>query len=135
MWSLEVTAEFTNRQKWYSKKRPHELQAVLDNLDSYHKALQNGTNPQQAKFGFIHPEPKGVLGVDQKGGGANLKQTRLYTFPDPMARVLYLVTLGDKKTQKDDLKYCGEFVDSLQKKREGESDDKEAPGGETKTIC
>ena len=123
MWSPDPTAEFEKQYRWYEKKRPNELRAVLDNLDTYLKALQNGTNPAQAKFGFIHPEPKGVLAIDQKGGGGKLKQTRLYVFPDPTEMVVHLITLGDKKSQKDDIQFSGEFVDSLhQRDRKSEND-------------
>jgi transcriptional regulator with XRE-family HTH domain len=44
------------------------LEAALDNLDTFHKALVNGARLQDARFGFIHAEPLGVLAVDQKGG-------------------------------------------------------------------
>jgi predicted enzyme involved in methoxymalonyl-ACP biosynthesis len=39
MWTLETTDEYRTRHRTYQKKRPRELQAVLDNLDTYFKSL------------------------------------------------------------------------------------------------
>jgi hypothetical protein len=71
MWTYDGTPEWGRRLKEYQKRRPRELIAALDNLDTFLKTLQGGIKPRQAKFGFIHPEPLGVLAIDQKGGGGN----------------------------------------------------------------
>jgi hypothetical protein len=106
MWVIQTTAEYLVRSKRYEKKRWRELEAVLDNLDTFVKTLQNGVKSGQIKFGFIHPEPHGVLALDQKGGGSNLAQTRLYVYPDEEKEVLYLLTLGDKQSQRADIQFC-----------------------------
>lgn len=112
-WTLEPTDPFSRNLKWYAKKRPRELQAVLDNLDTFHEALNAGALPQQVRVGFIHPEPQGILAVDQKGGGANLQQTRLYMFPWVPTKTIYLLALGDKRSQSDDIRLCRQTVDEL----------------------
>jgi len=76
MWALASEDEWDRRLKRFEKKRPRELAAALDNLDTFHKTLNNGVKSREAKFGFIHPEPLGVLAIDQKGGGPNLAQIR-----------------------------------------------------------
>src|SRR6266498_1699827 len=106
MWKTFSTSEYQTRLKRYVKNRPRELQAVLDNLDTYFGALQAGVKPLQIKHGFMHDEGKGVVAIDQKGGGKSLAQTRLYVFLDVNAEILYLFTLGDKKSQKADVKTC-----------------------------
>lgn len=113
MWTLRLTDEFERRRKRYAKKRGRELRAVRGNLDVFVESLNEGAKPQQAKFGFIHPEPLGVLAIDQKGGGKNLAETRLYVFPDEAGRVLYAITLGDKQSQGDDIETCKQFVRDL----------------------
>ena len=42
MWKLATTAEYERRHKRYAKDNPRELQAVLDNLDTYLLSLQAG---------------------------------------------------------------------------------------------
>ena len=97
------------------KKRPRETKAVHDNLDTFFNALIAGAKPQQIKAGFIHPEPCGVLAFDQKGGGPNLAQTRLYVYPNATTEILHLITLGDKNSQRDDIQNCKAFVAELRK--------------------
>ena len=118
VWELDHTEKYETTYKRYAKKHPHELTAVLSNLDKYHSALNSIGKVLQITAGFIHREPNGVIALDQKGGGrkVKLKQTRLYLYPAVEEKVVYLLIIGDKKTQTKDIKYCSEFV---RKKRRG----------------
>lgn len=122
MWAIAATDEYEGRQKRFEKKHPRELQAVLDNLDTYFQSLEAGVNPLQIKHGFLHTEAMGVVAIDQKGGGKALAQTRLYVYPDTDTETLYLITLGDKPSQKEDIKSCKVFMTHLRKKK-GEAKD------------
>ncbi len=115
MWNVETTDDFERRQRQFEKKNPNELQATFANLQRYLEALNEGGKPEIIQFGFIHREPQGVVAIDQKGGGKNLKQTRLYTYAWFDNLTLYLITIGDKKSQNADLKLCKQFMDSLRK--------------------
>jgi hypothetical protein len=126
MWKLILTDEYERRHKRYEKDHPRELQAVLDNLDTYFKSLEAGIKPLQIRHGFMHNEPLGVVAIDQKGGGKSLAQTRLYVYPDTEAEVLFVITLGDKCSQKNDLETCRSFVSNLRKKKK-DSDEKANP--------
>lgn len=123
MWQQLPTDEFSRSVKWYAKKRKRELTAVLDNLDTYLKALSEGMRPQHKLFGFQHAEPHGVWAIDQKGGGKSLAETRLYIYPDTATETLHLIALGDKNTQNEDIKFCNDFVAELLKK-EPQKDDR-----------
>lgn len=118
MWTLKDTEEYGRRHKDYQKNHPRELQAVLDNLNVYFQALLGGVKPLQIRHGFMHTEPQGVVSIDQKGGGKSLAQTRLYVYPDTDTETLYVITLGDKRSQKANLAYCRDFVTALRKERE-----------------
>jgi hypothetical protein len=115
MWSLEPTTQWNKDRKWYEKKHPDELAAVLENLDRYHQQLNLAPNPRVVQAGYLHPEPCGVVAVDQKGHGSNLQQTRLYTFADPETKTLHLITIGDKRSQSEDIKLSKAFAKDLQK--------------------
>ncbi len=117
-WVIRRHEEYERRQKRYTKKHPKELVAVLDNLDTYMKTLNNGVKPLQIRFGFTHDEPLGVVAIDQKGGGPNLAETRLYVYPDIVARELHLLTIGDQWTQKDAIQFCKSFITKLRGKAE-----------------
>src|SRR5438128_2625541 len=103
VWDFEPTDEYGRRMKRLGKDRPRELKAVLDNLDTLQKALREENNPQRLPFGFIHIEPRGVVAIDQKGGGKDLAQTRLYVYLDRDTETIHLITLGDKQSQKRDI--------------------------------
>jgi hypothetical protein len=122
MWDFEPTEEFARRSKRFVKNHPRELQAVLLNLSRVQRALQEGTNPQKIPFGFIHPEQRGVVAIDQRGGGKNLAEVRLYVYLDAETETIHQITLGDKRSQNADIKFSAEFVESLrQQKEKGES--------------
>ena len=134
MWELQTTDEYERSLKWYAKKRPRELRAVLDNLDTYLQALRAGAKPQHKAFGFQHAEQQGVWAIDQKGGGPSLAQTRLYVYPDSTAETLYLIALGDKGSQQENIKTCNRFVTELLKRElpsdESAKEEPEQAGGE-----
>ena len=71
--------------------------------------------PRIIKFGFIHHEPQGVKAIDQKGGGRDLKQIRLYTYAQLSENTLHLITIGDKGSQKPDIQICRNFVSGIRK--------------------
>jgi hypothetical protein len=127
MWSLVKTDEYAKRHKRFEKKRPRELAAVLDNLDTFLTTLNAGAKPHQVHMGCIHPEPHGVLALDQKGGGKNLAQTRLYIYPDPEEQVILVITLGDKDTQSDDIELCSEFISQFRRTKEAKQTEKKKP--------
>jgi hypothetical protein len=113
MWQIQPTTQWEREQKYYEKKHPNELAAVLRNLHRYVNQLNIAPNARSVMAGYIHPEPKGVVAIDQKGGGSNLQQTRLYIFPDEATNMLYIITIGNKNTQSDDIRCCKQFVDNL----------------------
>jgi hypothetical protein len=81
----------------------------------------------------MHHEPLGVVAIDQKGGGKSLAQTRLYVYPDTETETLYVITLGDKGSQKDDIATCRAFVNELRTEGQDTHEDEEIDGGEQTT--
>lgn len=132
-WTIRTEADVEKRLKKLRRKFRAELRNVFDNLDTYFKCLQAGANPGQIHRGFIHNEPKGVIAIDEKGKGAHLKALRMYLYPDAPNEVLYVITIGDKASQKSDIRFCSSFVDGLRAKNEFEgleiSDDSDTPPG------
>jgi hypothetical protein len=113
MWRQVPTDEFTKRVKRWPKKYRRELGAMLANLQTILSALQAGSKVESLEFGFVHHEPGGVLALDQKGGGAGLKPCRLYTYPHVDEEVLHVITMGDKNSQSEDIKYAKAFADGV----------------------
>jgi hypothetical protein len=76
-------------------------------------SLNAGSRPKPFCFGFLHSEPEDVIAIDQKGHGRNLAETRLYVYPDTESETLYLLTVGDKPSQGDDIENCKRFVHQI----------------------
>lgn len=113
MWQIEATQQMDKDRKWYEKKRPAELAAVLHNLKRYVLQLNAAPNSKAFMAGYMHHEPHGVVAIDQKGGGSNLQETRLYIFPNEERKMLYIITIGNKDEQASDIQFCSEFVASF----------------------
>jgi len=123
MWSIARSENVHRRLKRFQKKHRRELANAFDNLDTFFKCLQAGAEPAQIQRGFVHPEPSGILAIDQKGSGAHLKQVRLYIYPDEQTETLYVVTLGDKASQEGDIRFCKAFVEGIRTKKDAKADD------------
>ena len=114
MWITEPTTQWQKDAKYYERKHPTELAAVLRNLKRYLLLLETAPNPRALQAGFLHPEPKGIIAIDQKGGGGNLQETRLYTYALESKKVIYLITIGNKNEQSGDIELSKHFVESIQ---------------------
>jgi hypothetical protein len=113
MWTITPTDQFERDSRHYTKKRPRELGAVLNNLKRYHELLGAAKNSKSVQAGFLHAEQAGVVAVDQKGGGVGLQETRLYTYAEDDKQILWMITLGNKSSQPDDVNFSREFVERL----------------------
>ena len=118
IWRICYTDRYHRMFKRYQKKHRNELLAVLDNLQDYKTAIDSGVDPLRVQAGFIHPEPMGIVAIDQKKGGlrTTLRQTRLYVYADKTNHELWLITIGDKQTQKADILLATNFVKEMRKK-------------------
>lgn len=129
MWSITKQDDVSKRFRKAQKKHRTEMKNVLDNLDTFFRCLQAGSKPTQIQRGFIHPEPMGVLAIDQSGPGAHLKEFRLYVYPDEDNGILHVITLGDKNSQRGDIILCKNFVEELRATTEKDAEETHAKGG------
>ena len=112
-WTIQQHPEFNRDYKWYTKKRPRELAAVLDNLNRLKNMLNSTPHPQLIVAGFIHPEPLGVWALDQRGSMGNLQATRLYCYAENSRKNLHLLAMGSKDSQSADISRVTEIVKSI----------------------
>ena len=110
MWTIEPSTQWQKEQKWYDKKRPDELAAVLRNLQRFSALLSVSKNSKCVEAGYLHKEPSGVIAIDQKGFSGNLQETRLYTFVIDATQTIHLITIGNKDSQHSDIEYSKEYV-------------------------
>ncbi len=119
MWELEKAEGFENCYKKFSKKHGAEANAVMANLETFHCVLNETNNVQRAKQqNFVRKEPDGIIALDSRGAprekrGTKLKVTRLYIYAIEVNSTLYLLRIGDKDSQAQDLKTCKNMVKKL----------------------
>ena len=90
MWQVILTDHYRTRLKRYAKKHGRELEAMLDNFDSYLESLEAGVHPLQIRHGFTRSETHGAVAIDQRGTVGKSAQHRLYIYPDAASKTLYL---------------------------------------------
>lgn len=115
-WMLEPTDSFKRDERRYKKKHPHEYDAIMVNLDKYFCVLQKSNYTHFITMNYLHPEPDGVIAIDQKGKSKyRLQQTRLYAYPDSSKKVLFLLAIGSKSGQSRDVNNCRKMVREIKK--------------------
>jgi hypothetical protein len=72
--------------------------------------LGRGTKLRPLPYGFLRDEGLGVLRISESGTAANVAATRLYIYPDVDTEILYVLTIGDKSTQDEDIELCKSFA-------------------------
>jgi hypothetical protein len=102
-WLLSPHPTYLRDLRWYAKKRPAELMAVLRNLKRYMALLSVSPSGRSVHAGFIHPEPHGMVALDQRGGVGRLQETRLYCYAHAGSHTVHLLGIGDKSSQPADL--------------------------------
>jgi hypothetical protein len=112
-WSVHPHPGYLRDQRWYAKKHPQELAAVLRNLERFMHLLALAPDPRSLQAGFIHPEKHGMVALDQRGGEGHLQATRLYCFAHARTHRVYLLGLGDKAGQPADLARLGPIAQAL----------------------
>ena len=90
-----------------------ELAAVARNLQRYLDLLNAAPNSKAVQAWFLHREPAGVVAVDQKGATGNPAETRLYTLADDSEKVLYLIVIGEKGSQQNDILISRKFAKQI----------------------
>jgi len=98
-------------------------------LETYFQSLQSGCKPLQVSHGFMHTETHGAVALDARGLKPKGAQTRLYVYPDVETETLWLITIGDKVSQRDDNSTCREWIVGLREARQqrGATDDSTTP--------
>lgn len=109
---------FRSRRRSYNRKHKDEMKAVRKNLHSTLELHGELSLPfRQIKFGPLKYEPRsgGVFRLFQQGGGEGLKEFRLYFGVDEAKKIIYLLCLGTKTRQSQDIEYCKKELKNLKK--------------------
>lgn len=106
IWVVRKDYADINRFKKYGKKHHNEVVSCTENLEHLEKFLNNGGTLQQAmKFAYFGSEGNDVYRIGQTRL-KSAKETRLYIYAKIVGPEIQVLTIGDKDTQKEDIKNC-----------------------------
>ena len=88
--------------KRFVKRHPREAVSCFENLRDVVAALDAGGEPLRLPFGFYSSEGADVYRIGQTGV-KHPCESRLYIYSCVINTTVYVLTMGDKSTQKDDI--------------------------------
>jgi hypothetical protein len=117
MWKLEesVGLGLAKRAKKFQKSNHAEFQQVMVNFNTYHMTLKSGSTPLKAFDGldFVRNEGEGLYAIDQTPLRKGHLALRLYVYPCEYASTIYVLQIGTKSQQDDDINECHRIVRKL----------------------
>lgn len=113
-WEISDALAEKNRFKAFNKKHPRELAACFSNLGHIVALLNHHGNVGAFQVGFFRSEGENVYRIGQTGV-KHAVETRLYVYVYTVGKILYVLTIGDKTQQTDDIRRCKEIVRSFEK--------------------
>lgn len=105
MWELKEDFANKTRLAQYAKKHRAEYTACFANLGRLHEALAGGLTLQQCTFGFFGSEGMDIYRIGQSGV-PHAHETRLYIYAAITGGEIQVLTIGDKKSQSADIRWC-----------------------------
>ena len=100
------------RFKDYNKKHPQEYAACFDNLNQVVELLGRFGGVKGFQVGFFRSEGKNVYRIGQTGV-KHAQETRLFVHIDEVSRIVRVLTIGDKSSEKDDIRRCHAVAKNL----------------------
>ncbi|MFZ4524513.1 MAG: hypothetical protein ACOYOE_02945 [Chlorobium sp.] len=112
--SLATESEFKRFRKNHERELVScfsNLQRILDFLNTGRKLSSLANNPK-----FFRPEGKGVFRIGQTGL-TNAKETRLYVYPFEEKRLVFILGIGTKETQRADIASAKASIKGISSKK------------------
>jgi len=103
-WKISTEFVTASRFKKFASKHPREFASCGANLERLLADLQSGISLSvlAQNLSFFRSEREGLYRIRQtKVPGA--KESRLYLYPDDAGKVIYLIDIGTKETQRSDI--------------------------------
>jgi putative component of toxin-antitoxin plasmid stabilization module len=101
-WSIENRFASAGKFKKFDVKYPREYASLFRNLEKVKRILQQGNKLGSFQIGFFRSEGEGVFRIGQTGV-PSAKESRLYVYPDEQNQTMYVLTIGTKDEQPEDI--------------------------------
>ena len=103
---IEPIEGFNEKLKSFRKRYPREVSVLFNNLKRYIMAIEGLKDIKSFRAGYLHPERNGIVAIGQSSADKRLgalAETRLYIHVRIRDDTVYLLTIGDKRSQPTDI--------------------------------
>src|SRR5688572_16924829 len=113
-WMLNTEHAVKTRFERFAADHPREYASLFANLDKIMGLLKSGNKVGGFNVNFFRSEGGGVYRIGQTGV-PSAKESRLYLYPDNDTRVMYIIDIGTKDAQQEDINKAKEAVERIRK--------------------
>lgn len=117
-WRINTDNASNTKFERINKKWPDEYDACFGNLEKIKSLLDNGNKIGAFKVGFFRSEGGGVYRIGPTAV-EDPAEIRLYVYPDQEGQVMYVLAMGTKKSQPDDIAIAKKLVEDIRRAEEG----------------
>lgn len=111
-WGIDNTLAEKGTIKRYQKRHPDEVASCYANLLLVLDRLNFGIPFAKVEYGFLRPEGGNVFRIGQTGL-RHARETRLYIYVKVVETTIFVLTVGDKDSQQDDINRCKRATKNL----------------------
>lgn len=123
MWKVAVADGYENRLKRLHKSNSAEIKQVLENLATYEQMVRSGVRVASLlNLKFVRNAQSGIHEIDQSPLKKGFLALRLYVYVCEERHVIYLLGIGTKDQQFDDIRDCVKLVREVRAQIEKEAE-------------
>ena len=111
-WSIENKYATQKKFEKFAADRPREFASLFANLDRIVRHLNGGAKVGGFQMGYFRSEGEGVYRIGQTAV-QHAKESRLYIFPSQSNQTIYILTVGTKDRQPEDINEAKAIADQI----------------------
>ncbi len=113
-WHLNLDHASKVQFEKFHANHPREYASLFNNLQKVVRLLDGGAKLGSFQLGFFRSEGEGVYRIGQTAV-PYAKESRLYVMPEETSRTIFLISIGTKETQSEDINSSKEIAREIRK--------------------
>lgn len=116
-WRVNQDYASKNKFEKFAAQYSREYASLFANFQKIFDLLRSGNKIGGFHVGFFRSEGEGVFRIGQTGV-PSAKESRLYLYPDSETKIIFVLTIGTKDSQTDDINEAKEAARRIKKTAE-----------------